>query len=44
MAYQTILAALASYKSVEYWELSDRLKGFTLVRVVIKDQVTYFAM
>lgn len=44
MIYGVILMALALYKAVEYWRMSRGFKGFTLVKVLIVDQVMYFAL
>ncbi|OCB87155.1 hypothetical protein A7U60_g5669 [Sanghuangporus baumii] len=44
MAYGVILNVLALYKAAEYWRLSAGFKGFTLVRVLIQDQLLYFAI
>ena len=35
---------LALYKAAEYWKLSAGLKGFTLVRVLVEDQILYFVL
>ena len=42
--YGTLLMALALYKAAEYWRMSTGFKGFTLVKVLIVDQILYFAM
>ena len=34
--------ALALYKAAEYWRMSAGFKGFTLVKVLIYDQILYF--
>lgn len=44
MVYGVILMALALYKATEYWRMSKGLKGITLVKVLIMDQVIYFAL
>ena len=35
---------LALYKATEYWKLSAGFKGFTLVKVLVLDQVVYFIL
>ena len=44
MAYEGILMVLALYKAAEYWKMSAGLKGFTLVKVLIRDQALYFVL
>lgn len=44
MTYGAILMVIALYKAAEYWRLSAGFKGFTLVKVLIKDQVLYFML
>ncbi|KAL5524819.1 hypothetical protein ACEPAF_9965 [Sanghuangporus sanghuang] len=44
LVYGLILLVLALYKAAEYWRLSAGFKGFTLVKVLIQDQVMYFAL
>ena len=36
--------ALALYKAAEYWKMSAGFKGFTLVKVLIEDQIVYFLL
>ena len=42
LAFGVILMALALYKAAEYWRMSAGFKGFTLVKVLIYDQILYF--
>ncbi|KAH8106516.1 hypothetical protein DFH11DRAFT_1712022 [Phellopilus nigrolimitatus] len=42
VVYELILMALAVYKAVEFWRTSAGFKGFTLVKVLIQDQILYF--
>lgn len=44
MVYGVILMALALYRAAEYWRMSIGLKGFTLVKALIMDQVMYFSL
>ena len=44
MVYGTILMVLAIYKALEYWKISAGSKGFTLVKILIRDQVLYFML
>ncbi|OCB87160.1 hypothetical protein A7U60_g5675 [Sanghuangporus baumii] len=44
MIYGVILMALALYKATEYWRISAGFKGFTLVKVLIQDQIIYFIL
>ncbi|OCB83890.1 hypothetical protein A7U60_g9096 [Sanghuangporus baumii] len=44
MVYNLVLMILAVYKAGEYWRMSAGLKGFQLVKVVIKDQIIYFIL
>ncbi|KAL5514177.1 hypothetical protein ACEPAG_2265 [Sanghuangporus baumii] len=43
IAYGLILLGFALYKAAEYWRLSSGFKGLHLIRVLIEDQVMYFA-
>ena len=40
----TFLLGLAMYKAAEYWKMAAAFKGFTLVRILIRDQVIYFML
>ena len=42
--YGALLMALALYKAAEYWRVSAGFKGFTLVKVLIEDQIIYFTL
>ena len=44
MIYGALLMVLALYKAAEYWRMSAGFKGFTLVKVLIIDQILYFAL
>lgn len=44
MAYGLILMILAIYKAAEFWKLSSGFIEFNLVKVLILDQVIYFAL
>ena len=44
MVYGTILMVLALYKAAEYWKMSAGFKGFTLVKILIRDQAIYFML
>ncbi|OCB87161.1 hypothetical protein A7U60_g5676 [Sanghuangporus baumii] len=44
MVYGAVLMIFALYKAAEYWRVSAGFKGFTLVKVLIKDQVLYFML
>ena len=44
MIYGAILMVLALYKAAEYWKISAGFKGFTLVKVLIRDQALYFIL
>ena len=44
LAYAILLLILAIYKGAEYWRMSAGLKGFMLVKVVIRDQILYFML
>lgn len=44
MIYGTMLMCLALYKAAEYWRMSDNLKGFSLIKVLIVDQAIYFVL
>lgn len=44
MVYEIILMTLALYRAAEYWRMSAGLKSFTLVKVLIIDQVIYFSV
>lgn len=44
MVYGIILMALAIYKATEFWRVSNGFKGFSLVKVLIADQVMYFLL
>lgn len=44
MVYGVILMALATHKAAEFWRQSSDFKGLNLVKVLIIDQVIYFAM
>lgn len=44
IVYGVIIMALALYKSAEYWRMSSGFKRFILVKVLIVDQVIYFAL
>ncbi|EJC99054.1 uncharacterized protein FOMMEDRAFT_161282 [Fomitiporia mediterranea MF3/22] len=43
MVFGVILMALALYKAAEYWRESAGFQGFTLVKVLIQDQLIYFS-
>lgn len=38
-----MLLVLTLYKAVEFWRISSGFKGFNLVKVLVVDQVMYFA-
>ncbi|KAL5500886.1 hypothetical protein ACEPAH_9273 [Sanghuangporus vaninii] len=40
----SILMILALYKAADYWKISAGFKHFTLVKVLLRDQVLYFAL
>lgn len=42
MVYGVVLMALALYKAADHWRVSSGLEGFTLMKVLIIDQVIYF--
>ncbi|OCB87158.1 hypothetical protein A7U60_g5672 [Sanghuangporus baumii] len=44
MVYASILMVLALYKAAQYWKMSAGFKGFTLLRVLLRDQVLYFML
>ena len=44
MVYGLILMALATHKAAEFWRMSVGFKGFTLITVLIRDQVIYFSL
>ena len=44
IAYGTLLLGLALYKAAEYWKASSGFKGFKLVKVLVLDQLLYFAL
>lgn len=44
MVYEVILMALVIYKAAEYWRMSNGLKGFDLVKVLVMDQLLYFGL
>lgn len=44
MVYGLVLMALALYKAAEYWEMSAGFKSFTLVKVLVEDQIVYFML
>ena len=44
MTYGVILLVLAAYKAAEYWRLSAGFKGFTLVKILIVDQMMYYVL
>ncbi|EJC99466.1 uncharacterized protein FOMMEDRAFT_160521 [Fomitiporia mediterranea MF3/22] len=44
MVYGFILMLLALYKAAEYWRMSAGLKGFKLVKILIRDQIIYFLL
>ncbi|KAL5500904.1 hypothetical protein ACEPAH_9291 [Sanghuangporus vaninii] len=44
MVYGAVLMVLALYKAAEYWRMSAKLKGSTLVKVLLQDQVLYFLL
>ncbi|KAL5524863.1 hypothetical protein ACEPAF_10009 [Sanghuangporus sanghuang] len=44
MAYGAVLMVLALYKAAEYWKISAGFKGFMLVKVLIRDQISYFML
>ena len=44
MVHGTILMVLALYKAAEYWKISAGFKGFTLVKILIRDQAIYFML
>ncbi|OCB83922.1 hypothetical protein A7U60_g9128 [Sanghuangporus baumii] len=44
LAKDVTFCVLALYKAAEYWRLSSGFKGLTLVKVLIQDQVMYFAL
>ena len=35
---------LALYKATEYWRISAGFKGFTLVKILLRDQALYFVL
>lgn len=43
MVHRMALMALALYKAAEFWRTTGGFKG-ALVKVLIKDQFTYFAL
>ena len=44
LMYGMILMVLALYKAKEYWRASFGLHGFTLVKILILDQILYYAL
>ena len=44
MAYGFGLLCLMLYKAIEFWKLSARFNGLSLVRILIQDQVLYYAL
>ena len=44
MVFGTVLMVLAVHKAAEYWKMSAGFKGFTLVKVLLRDQVLYFML
>ncbi|OCB87143.1 hypothetical protein A7U60_g5657 [Sanghuangporus baumii] len=44
MTYGVLLMVLALQKAAEYWKMSAGLRGFKLVKVLIRDQVVYFGV
>ncbi|EJC99477.1 uncharacterized protein FOMMEDRAFT_160536 [Fomitiporia mediterranea MF3/22] len=44
LVYGLILMSLALYKAAGYWKIEAGLKGFKLVRVLIRDQMIYFIL
>lgn len=44
LVYEVILMILALYKAAAFWGASGGFTGFELVKVLIIDQVIYFAL
>ncbi|KAL5480257.1 hypothetical protein ACEPAI_1527 [Sanghuangporus weigelae] len=44
IVYGSVLMILALYKAADYWKVSAGFKHFTLVKVLLRDQVLYFAL
>lgn len=44
LSFECVLLVLALYKAAEFWNLSQGLTGFHLVKVLVIDQAFYFAV
>ncbi|EJC98981.1 uncharacterized protein FOMMEDRAFT_31538 [Fomitiporia mediterranea MF3/22] len=44
MVFELILMVLAVYKAAQYWKDAAGLEGVPLVKILIRDQVIYFAL
>ncbi|EJC98942.1 uncharacterized protein FOMMEDRAFT_161150 [Fomitiporia mediterranea MF3/22] len=44
VAYGFLLMVLATYRTVEYWGTTRGYARFSLVKVIIRDQIIYFAL
>ncbi|EJD03182.1 uncharacterized protein FOMMEDRAFT_134292 [Fomitiporia mediterranea MF3/22] len=44
LAYELLIMGLTLARAVEFWQLSAGFKGLTLVKIVVLDQIMYFAL
>ncbi|EJC99668.1 uncharacterized protein FOMMEDRAFT_160095 [Fomitiporia mediterranea MF3/22] len=44
LSFGSLLMILAVYKAAEFWKMSAGLTGFSLVKVLIQDQLIYYAL
>lgn len=44
MVFGLIMMALVLYQATDFWRVSRGFKGFTLAKVIVRDQVIYYVV